>query len=186
MAKQWTTSAGRTFKTKIYVGLRSDNNRFEMFRSVKSPTVHSHKEYAYALGPFRTLEGAEVMVKHGKPYDFEHLTVTQAERHARYDTVPNPTAGKSKIVVAIRPKEYRGDAGFIVYGRETPPPRVYQGQTYQDASSKIGPIFVRTREGADAIRDAVKTGDRKHFEKVMSDVYARENELLGKPSGRPW
>ena len=95
MAKQWVTSAGRTFKTKIYVGLRISNDQLEAFRSVKPPTVHSHKEYAYALGPFRSMEGAEAMVKYGKPYDFEQPTVAEADRLGREGGEPNPAAKRN-------------------------------------------------------------------------------------------
>lgn len=81
---------------------------------------------------------------------------------------------EKKVVVSIKPSTYRGMAGFIVYGYEKTPPRTIDGRTYQEPNRQIGPVFVRTREGAEEIRAAYRTGLRVISEHVMRDVFARE------------
>lgn len=81
MAAKFTTGQ-RSVKTKLYVGSRHDGSS-EIFRSAKAPTRHSHGQYRYATGPFRTRKAAEIMAKYGGPHNPHLQTVADAERLAR-------------------------------------------------------------------------------------------------------
>lgn len=68
-------------QAKLYVGLR-DGAR-EVFRSVLTPTFHSHGEkYNAVIGPFQTKRGAEFMAKYGQGNPHVQC-VADAERIAR-------------------------------------------------------------------------------------------------------
>lgn len=67
-------------KRRLYVGA-SPNGR-ELFRAAETPTVETHPQYRYAIGPFRTVAGARFMAEHGERNP--HVTcVADAERLAR-------------------------------------------------------------------------------------------------------
>lgn len=68
-------------QSKIYVGVKTGGKR-EVFRSTVTPTRETHgREYDYAIGPFRTKEGAAAMAVYGRGNP--HIqTVSDAERLA--------------------------------------------------------------------------------------------------------
>lgn len=68
--------------------------------------------------------------------------------------------GKARL--SIKSHTYRGKPGFLLFGR--------------DASGHGGiRIFTRTREGAEEMRDAMKTGDDAHAQAVQTRVFQRES-----------
>jgi hypothetical protein len=72
----------RTYN-RLYVGVRVDNGKRERFRSAVTPTQDTHGQtYIYAIGPFRTVAGAEFMRDYGA--NNPHCQcVSDAERLAR-------------------------------------------------------------------------------------------------------
>lgn len=69
-------------QSKIYVGVKPGGKR-EVFRSTVIPTRETHgSKYTYAIGPFRTKDGASVMAVYGQGNP--HIqTVSDAERLSR-------------------------------------------------------------------------------------------------------
>lgn len=69
--------------SKIYVGLRHDTRKREVFRSAVVPTETTHGSvYVYAVGPFRTVRGARYMAMYQDGSNPHLQTVSDAERHA--------------------------------------------------------------------------------------------------------
>jgi len=52
-------------KEKIFVGINKDLGR-NLIVSQTTPNRHSHPEYIYAIGPFKTKRGAMFMQKYGQ------------------------------------------------------------------------------------------------------------------------
>ncbi len=67
-------------KTKVYIGHKLGFR--EIFRSSNTPTSAEFPQFAAVIGPFRTVRGANFMLKHG--YGNPHCqTVSDAERLAK-------------------------------------------------------------------------------------------------------
>lgn len=70
--------------SKLYVGVRREGIKmiYERFRSFVTPSPPSHPQYIMVIGPFRTVAGADYMVKYG--YNNPHCQcVNDAERLAK-------------------------------------------------------------------------------------------------------
>ena len=83
-------------KTRSYVGIGPDGNR-KVFRSASKPEAETHGSiYSAVIGPFRTVRGAEFMVKFGagNPHC---QTVADAERLA---SEYGPTVSEQTVYVA--------------------------------------------------------------------------------------
>jgi hypothetical protein len=69
--------------------------------------------------------------------------------------------------ITVRAATYRGVEGFAIRYLVKDPAVVIDGKTYAPPVERGGPIFAKTREGAEAIRAALRRCDQEAVSRIL-------------------